>query len=189
MKQKLKRSGLIPRRILLFFCCIQLLGCTEKITTYSPDEGEIQWALLDKNSTKGVAFFVRAQNDTLAAIASAEVVTKFGELGYYKFIDISLAGLEQDTTRVDVILTDKGHNQEFHFVKSNWESAMLQLRAIENMDDTLSVVLTCERQYKLSSLPAKLQLNYKIATQDTLVTGSTSFKAVVTETPGVLRWH
>ncbi len=189
MNHKIKRSGLIPRRILVFFCCIHLFGCTEKITTYSPDEGEIQWAHLDKDSTKGAAFFVRVQNDTLAAIASAEVVTKFGELGYYKFIDISLAGLEQDTTRIDVILRDKGHNQEFHFVKSNWESAMLQLRAIENMDDTLSVVLTCERQYKLSSLPAKLQLNYKIATQDTLVTGSTSFKAVVTETPVVLRWH
>ena len=179
----------MPRRILVFFCCIHLFGCTEKITTYSPDEGEIQWALLDKDSTKAAVFFVRVQNDTLAAIASAEVVTKFGELDYYKFIDISLAGLEQDTTHIDVILTDEGHNQEFHFVKSNWESAMLQLRTIENMADTLSVVLTCERQYKLSSLPAKLQLNYRIATRDTLVTGSTSFKAVLTETPGVLRWH
>ena len=189
MNHKIKRSGLIPRRILVFFCCIHLFGCTEKITTYSPDEGEIQWAHLDEGATKGAAFFVRVQNDTLGAIASAEVVTKFGELGYYKFIDISLAGLEQDTARVGVILRDKDHNQEFHFVKSNWESASLQLRAIENMDDTLSVVLTYERQYKLSSLPAKLQLNYKIATQDTLVTGSTSFKAVLTETPVVLRWH
>jgi len=189
VKHKIKRSGLMPRRILLFFCCVNLFGCTEKITTYSPDEGEIQWAHLNKDSTRGVVFFVRVQNDTLAAIASAEVITKFGELGYYKFIDISLAGLEQDTTRVDVILTDQGTHQEFHFIKSNWESAMLQLRAIENMDDTLSVVLNCERQYKLSSLPEKLQLNYKVATQDTMVTGSVSFKAVLTETPGVLRWH
>lgn len=149
----------------------------------------MQWVTLDKNSTKAVVFFVHVRNDTLAAIASGEVVTKFGELGYYKFIDVSLAGLEQDTARIDVILTDKDRNQEFHVVKSNWESAILQLRAIENLDDTLSVVLFCERQYKLSSLPDKLQLDYRIATQDTLITGSTSFKAVLTETPGVLRWH
>ena len=189
MKHHIKRSGLMPRRILLVFCCLHLFGCTEKITSYSPEEGEAQWALLDKDSTKAVVFFVHVQNDTIGAIASAEVVTKFGELGYYKFIDISLAGLEQDTARIDVTLTDKGNNQRFHFVKSNWESAMLQLRTIENMDDTLSVVLTCERQYKLSSLPAKLQLNHRIATQDTLVTGSIPFEAVQTETPAVLRWH
>ena len=179
----------MSKRFLLFFFCISLIGCTEKLTTYSPDEGEVQWAQLDKNFTKAVVFLVRVQNDTLAATASAEVVTKFGELGYYKFIDINFAGLEQDTSRMDIILRDENHNQEFYFAGSNWESTIRQLTAIKTMEDTLSVVLTCERQYKLSSLPAKLQLNYRIATQDTLVTGSTLFKAEVTKTSGVLRWH
>ena len=128
-----------------------LFGCTEKTTTYSPYEGEIQWAWFDKDSIKAVGFSIRVHDDTPGAIASTEMVTRFGELDYYKFIDINFVGLKQDTTRMDVSLTDKDYNQIFHIAKSNWESVIRQWRAIENIEDTLTVSLRCERQYKLSS--------------------------------------
>ena len=175
--------------LLLFFFCICLSGCNEKVTNYSPDEGEVQSANLDKDSTKAVTFFVHVQNDSLAVTAAAEVYTKFGEIGYYKYIDINLAGFGQDTSRMDVSLTADDRSQSFQFAKSDWASAIRQLVAMENIADTLAVVLICERKYRLASLPDKLQLNYRIATEDTVVSGSTSFKAVITKNPGILRWH
>jgi hypothetical protein len=180
---------LIAKSIFPLFFCITLFSCTEKVTTYTPDEGEVQWIHLDKNFAKGVSFYIQVQKDTLAAVALAEIRTKFAELGYYKSIDIGFAGLEQDTVRMNVSLTDEKHNEELSFTGHHRETMVHQVKAIKIMDDTLSVVLTCKRIYTLPSLPAKLQLSYRIATQDTLVAGTVSFKAVETETTGVMRWH
>jgi hypothetical protein len=183
------RININYEKIFGFFLCLTLLSCTEKVTTYTPDEGEVQWVHLDKNFSKSITLFVRVEEGGRAAVASAEIRTKFGELGYYKSIDIGFLGIEQDTVRMNVIVTDEKHYEELSFTGYNWETIVRQLKAIETMDDTLSVVLTCERTYTLPSLPAKLQLNYRIVTQETVVTGVKSFKAEVTETTGVMRWH
>ena len=184
-----RKSGLMPKTILLFFFCISLFGCKFKYTTYSPDEGEDSFVWFDKDSTKGAGFYIKVLDDVSGVTATTAIIIESGELGYYKFIDIDFAGLKQDTTLIDVSLTGKDNNQIFHIATSNWGFVLQQLRAIENMNDAGPLTLICERQYTLSPLPDRLQLRYRIATQDTLVTGSTSFIAEVSETRGAIRWH
>ena len=52
-------------------------------------------------------------NDDIPVATTSILIIDFGELGYYKFIDINFAGLKQDTTRMDVSLTDKNNNENF----------------------------------------------------------------------------
>jgi hypothetical protein len=112
---------------------------------------------------------------------------EFGDLNYYKSIEMSLDGLQQDT--VDVAMGEAKGVERWYYSGPDWNDAMRQVIKTKNVADTTLIYLSFNQRYRLSLLPEKLQLKYRIVTRDTIVVGTTHFVKTKTETTDVMRWH
>jgi hypothetical protein len=180
-----RNQSLFTGTLLLLSFLLLLNSCTTTLPSYEPESGDDTWIHLDGDTLKDIGFYIDLLNDQPGA--NAVMYKEFGDLNYYKSIEMSLDGLQQDT--VDVTMGEAKGVERWYYSGADWNDAMRQVIKTKDVADTTLIYLSFNQRYRLSLLPEKLQLKYRIVTRDTAVVGITHFVKTETETTEVMRWH
>jgi hypothetical protein len=172
------------RNLLRLSLIIQLLSCTTTVPQYETENGD-SWVHFDRDTLKDMGFYIDLLNNQPGT--NAVIYREFGDLNYYRSIEMSLDGLPQDT--MDVAMGEAKGVERWYYSGPNWNDVMRQVIETKNVADTTLIYLSFNQRYRLSLLPEKLRLKYRIVTRDTLVVGTMHFVKTETETTDVMRWH
>jgi hypothetical protein len=182
---KIIYKNLTLRTFLIFCLATGIYSCTTTTPAYDAEAGD-GWIHLDRDTIKDMGFFVGLLNNQPSANAVV-YLDRLNELHPFKEIDVNLGSLKTDS--MEFQLSEVSSSGRWYFTATSLTTVMPQLMNAENISDTAQVSLVCLRRYVVDPLPEKLELNYRIITADTTVTGTMMFVRSETETTEVMRWH